>query len=350
MSTSKPTVVDWPLAGRTAARLVRAGPTTTSEQAAVVVAQLHDAAQRAEGPVREVTGMAGGGPVAAAQVLDRPRWAIAAATSMGTLTGTAPRAAGPGPGLGGRTAGLQVGAVLSYLAGAVLGQYDPFAQSVGGQSAGSLLLVAPNVVAVERALQVDPSDFRLWVCLHEVTHRVQFTATPWLADYMAGSVATLSAAEDTSTGELFGRVSEAVRGLARGDDRPAGVLGVVSALQAPPQRMALERLMALGTLLEGHADHVMDAVGPAVVPSVLEIRAAFNRRRARPSNPVQRVLRALLGVDAKIAQYERGKAFVDHVVSRAGMGAFNTVWTSAETLPVDAEITEPQLWINRVLR
>lgn len=349
MSTDSALVVDWPLAGRTAARLVRAGPPTTSAQAATVVAELHDAAQRAERPVRDVTGLAEGVPVAAAQVLDRPRWARAAAASMGALTGTAQRAGDPGPGWAGRAAGLQVGAVLSYLAGAVLGQYDPFAPGVRGQAAGSLLLVAPNVVATERALRVHPGDFRLWVCLHEVTHRVQFTATPWLGEYMADTVAVLTTAGDTSAAVLLGRITDAVRGLARGGDRPDGVLGVVSALQAPPQRVALARLMALGTLLEGHADHVMDAVGPSVVPSVHDIRAAFNRRRARPGNPVHRVLRALLGIDAKLAQYERGKAFVDHVVDQAGMAAFNTVWTSADTLPVDAEIADPQLWMSRVL-
>ena len=346
MNTNGPLVVDWPLAGRTAARLVPSGPKTTSEQAAAVVAELHDAAVRAEAPVREVTGLADGVPVAAAQVLDRPRWARAAAASMGTLTGTAQRPGGPPPGFAGRTAGVQVGAVLSYLASAVLGQYDPFAD----QSSGSLLLVAPNVLAAERALRADPSDFRLWVCLHEVTHRVQFTATPWLGEYMADIVATLTTPGESSGGALLGRVGELARGLERGDERPEGVLGVVSALQAEPQRVALQRLMALGTLLEGHADHVMDAVGPDVVATVAQIRAAFNRRRARPSNPVHRVLRALLGIDAKIAQYERGKIFVDHVVDQAGMAAFNTVWTGPDTLPVDAEIADPQRWMSRVLR
>jgi len=346
--TAASVVVDWPLAGRVAGRLVRPGPRTSPVQAAAVVAELHDAARRAEGPVREVTALADGAPVAPAQVLDRGRWAQAAAISIGTLTGTAQREGGPGPGWAGRSAGVQAGAVLSYLAGAVLGQYDPFAVAAAGSAPGSLLLVAPNVLAVERALHVDPSDFRLWVCLHEVTHRVQFTATPWLAGYMADTVDTLTAGDD-SDAPMLGRASEAVRAVVRGDQRPDGVLGVLSALQAEPQREALARLLALGTVLEGHADHVMDAAGPAVIPSVHEIRAAFNRRRARPSNPVHRLLRALLGIDAKIAQYERGKVFTDEVVRRAGMDAFNQVWTSADTLPVEAEIADPRRWMRRVL-
>ncbi|NUS44232.1 MAG: hydrolase, partial [Mycobacteriaceae bacterium] len=119
--------------------------------------------------------------------------------------------------------------------------------------------------------------------------------------------------------------------------------------QAEPQRAALDRLLVLGTLLEGHADHVMDAVGPAVVPSVAQIRRAFNQRRTRRQNPIQRLLRALLGMDAKLAQYVRGKAFVDAVVEQVGMERFNVVWTDADTLPRTDEIDDPLRWTARVL-
>ncbi|EUA24242.1 hydrolase family protein [Mycobacterium xenopi 3993] len=105
----------------------------------------------------------------------------------------------------------------------------------------------------------------------------------------------------------------------------------------------------LGTLLEGHADHVMDAVGPRVVPSVDTIRRRFDERRHRKQPPLQRLLRALLGIDTKLKQYTRGKAFVDQVVSRVGMQQFNTIWSGPETLPLPAEIENPQRWIDRVL-
>ena len=120
-------------------------------------------------------------------------------------------------------------------------------------------------------------------------------------------------------------------------------------MQSEPQREALDRLLVLGTLLEGHADHVMDAVGPVVVPSVVDHSARFDERRHRKQPPLQRLLRALLGIDAKLSQYTRGKAFVDHVVDRVGMERFNAVWTAAETLPRPIEIEHPQRWIDRVL-
>ncbi|UGT71327.1 zinc-dependent metalloprotease [Nocardia gipuzkoensis] len=340
-------VVDWRLAARTGSALAPAGPRTSRYSAEQVVAELADSSVRAEGPVREVSGLLDDRPVPAARIVDRPGWIGAAADSMAQLTGTGGAPVERKP-LAGKPAGVQAGAMLAFLSTAILGQYDPFTGPDG-----TLLLVAPNIVAVERALGVSPSDFRLWVCLHEVTHRVQFSSAPWLAEYMRANVEVLGEVGDEPVSDMLSRLVEEVRDRRRGtaSDDPAarGVVGLLRATQAPPQRAALDRLLMLGTLLEGHADHVMDAVGPAVVPSVEQIRTAFDQRRKRPTNPVQRILRALLGVDAKVAQYVRGKKFVDEVVATVGTTRFNTVWTDAETLPRTDEIEQPQRWIERVL-
>lgn len=336
-------VVDWRLAARTGAALVPAGPRATRFDAEQVVAELADASVRAEGPVREVSGLLDDQPVPAARVVDRPGWIRAAADSMATLTGTEP---GEKSGLAGKPAGMQAGAMLAFLSTAILGQYDPFT----GRD-GTLLLVAPNIVTVERALRVDPSDFRLWVCLHEVTHRVQFSASPWLAGYMRQNVDVLGAVGDEPFAEILNRLVAEVRSRRAGADDPnsKGIVGLLRAAQAPPQREALDNLLMLGTLLEGHADHVMDAVGPAVVPTVADIRAAFDQRRRKAANPVQRVLRALLGMDAKLAQYVRGKKFVDAVVDQVGVARFNAIWTGPDTLPRPDEIEAPERWVARVL-
>jgi coenzyme F420 biosynthesis associated uncharacterized protein len=251
--------------------------------------------------------------------------------------------------LTGRITGAQTGAVLAFVSSGILGQYDPFAAA----KEGLLLLVYPNVIAVERQLRLDPSDFRLWVCLHEVTHRVQFTANRWLSGYMSQALETLTRDVGEDIGKVAARLADYVRSRGMGasatDANSAGILGLVRAVQSEPQRNALDQLLVLGTLLEGHADHVMDAVGPMVVPSVATIRRRFDERRHRKQPPLQRLLRALLGLDAKLSQYTRGKAFVDHVVGRVGMDRFNTVWAGPETLPLPAEIEEPQRWIDRVL-
>lgn len=338
--------VDWRLAARTGAALVPSGPRTSRYSAEQVVSELTAASVRAEGPVREVSGLLDDQPVPSARIVDRPGWITAAADSMSQLTGTGP--ASDTSMLVGKPAGVQAGAMLAFLSTAILGQYDPFTGPDG-----TLLLVAPNIMAVERALGVAPSDFRFWVCLHEVTHRVQFSSAPWLAEYMRANVDVLGQVSDEPLADMLSRLVDEVRDRRRGtvpeDPNARGVVGLLRATQAPPQREALDRLLMLGTLLEGHADHVMDAVGPAVVPTVEEIRAAFDKRRKRPSNPIQRILRALLGVDAKVAQYVRGKKFVDAVVAQVGTTQFNTIWTNPETLPLPPEIEDPQRWITRVL-
>ena len=340
--------IDWSLAATVGKRLVRPGPKVTEYTLDAAQAELADAAVRAEGPVREVTGLADGLRVPSALVVDRRGWVDAASQSMRSmLDGDGDESGG---GLSGKVGGLQAGGLLAFLAGAILGQYDPFtpsgSDSSGPQNPGVLMLVTPNIIAVERSLRVVPSDFRLWVCLHEVTHRVQFSANPWLRQYMLDNIAVLTSDAGESVTDVVARINSAVRGGAK---REKGVIGVMQMLQTPKQYEAFTRMMMLGTLLEGHADHVMDAVGPAQVPTVEQIRASFDKRRTAPRNPVQRIIRALIGMDAKLAQYIRGKAFVDEVVGTVGMERFNTIWTNAETLPRPDEIDEPSRWIARVL-
>jgi coenzyme F420 biosynthesis associated uncharacterized protein len=353
-TTSRLTVgraVDWQFAATVGAKLVRPGPAATDYTRRQVIDQLAEASRNAELPVRDVTGLNEGGEIPEARVVDRTEWIRAATQSMRVMTGGGPNGNDKDEvkprALTGRITGAQTGAVLAFVSSGILGQYDPF-----GPNGGELLLVYPNVIAVERQLRVLPADFRLWVCLHEVTHRVQFRANPWLAGHMSQALAVLTEDAGEAVSEVVGRLAEFVRSRRDGvapEPNSSGIIGLLRAVQSEPQRRALDQLLVLGTLLEGHADHVMDAVGPAVVPTVTTIRRRFDERRKRKQPPLTRVLRALLGVDAKLSQYTRGKAFVDHVVGKVGMARFNAVWSGAETLPLPTEIDEPQRWIDRVL-
>jgi coenzyme F420 biosynthesis associated uncharacterized protein len=338
--------VDWRFAAAVGERLARPSPPSTDYTRRQAIDELSSASRQAEPPVRDVTGLVTNGAIPAARVIDRKEWVRAAAESMRVMTNGTEKPRGF---LTGRITGAQTGAVLAFVSSGILGQYDPFAAA----KQGCLLLVYPNVIAVERQLQVEPADFRLWVCLHEVTHRVQFTANRWLSDYMSQALGLLTQDAGEDIGQVASRLADFVRnrsvGTSAADGSSSGILGLVRAVQSEPQRIALDQLLVLGTLLEGHADHVMDAVGPMVVPSVATIRSRFDERRHRKQPPLQRLLRALLGLDAKLSQYTRGKAFVDHVVGRVGMERFNTIWSGPETLPLPAEIEDPQRWIDRVL-
>jgi coenzyme F420 biosynthesis associated uncharacterized protein len=336
------TAVDWRFAATVGVRLVRPGTPTSDYTRGQAIDELTSAAAKADPPVRDVTGLVTTGVVPAARVVDRAEWVRAAAESMRVMTNGTENPRGF---LTGRITGAQTGAVLAFVASGILGQYDPFAAA----KEGCLLLVYPNVIGVERQLRVEPSDFRLWVCLHEVTHLVQFTANPWLSEYMSQALGLLTRDAGEDIGQLVSRLSDFVRNRGESDSSSSGILGLVRAVQSEPQRQALDQLLVLGTLLEGHADHVMDAVGPVVVPSVATIRRRFEERRHRKQPPLQRLLRALVGLDAKLSQYTRGKAFVDHVVGRVGMERFNTIWSGPDTLPQPTEIEDPQRWIDRVL-
>ncbi|SHE74102.1 putative hydrolase/uncharacterized protein, coenzyme F420 biosynthesis associated [Streptoalloteichus hindustanus] len=341
-----PASVDWNVAALTASRLVRPGPAVPLAEAETTVNQLRALAGRAEGHVRELTGMGDGLPLLPAEVVDRPGWVRGAAEGLAVLTGGGFPPLGPGrlPALLSGTAGVQAGVVLAYLASRVLGQYDPFGGPDGG---GRLLLVAPNVVSAQRALDVPPEDFRMWVCLHEATHRLQFTAVPWLRAHFAAEVGRLLEHLDDTAAGVVSRLPDALREMLRRDRAGGPPVALVELLQGPDQRAVLDRLIALSTLLEGHADHVMDAVGPTVVPTVATIRARFTARR-RGGGLADRVLRALLGVDAKVRQYAQGAEFTRQVVDAVGMTGFNAVWHSRETLPTRAEIAEPRAWVRRV--
>ncbi|RCW40183.1 putative hydrolase/coenzyme F420 biosynthesis associated uncharacterized protein [Halopolyspora algeriensis] len=357
--------VDWNVAVSTATRLIKAGPSVPRAEADRAVRALREFSVRAETHVRETTGLGQDLPVVEGDVVDRPGWLHGAARGLAELTDAALDTAdidlerGNGEllgGLGSRSAGVQAGAVLAYLGTKVLGQYDPFAPVPGEDRSGRLLLVAPNIVAAQQALEVPDEDFQMWVCLHESTHRLQFNAVPWLREHFAAGLGDLLTEMEGSVGEVLSRVPAAVREMRPGRDgnerhgagEPSpGMLGVIELLQSPRQRAAMDRIIAISTLLEGHADHVMDAVGPQVVPTVHTIRKRFTERRAG-GGLLDRLLRSLLGVDAKIKQYAQGAAFTRHVVDTVGMEGFNAVWSGPEYLPSRAEITDPATWIHRV--
>ncbi|MBM7168398.1 zinc-dependent metalloprotease [Streptomyces sp. G44] len=369
-------MVDWNLAVATATRLVRPGPEVSKDEARAVVAELRRHAKSSEEHVRSFTGMGTEGahdtPVL---VVDRAGWIKANVAGFREILKPLlekmrdKRGGGPGGAVlgavGGKVTGVELGMLLSFLASRVLGQYETFAPATralpaGSNGGGRLLLVAPNIVHVERELDVDPHDFRLWVCLHEETHRTQFTAVPWLRDHLEGEIQSFLGETEVDPMTVLERVREAAQTFAGGrsdgeGDEEGGAAAdggrsIVELVQTPAQREILARLTAVMSLLEGHADFVMDGVGPDVVPSVEEIREKFRERRARGASRLDQALRKLLGLDAKLRQYRDGERFVRAVVQEVGMDGFNRVWTSPNTLPTKAEIAKPADWVARVHR
>jgi len=369
---SSPDMVDWDLAVATGVRLARPGPDVSRAQARRAVTDLRAAAHAAERHVRDFTGLDARGGESPVAVVDRPAWIRANAAGFRVVLDPlveklrdrreSSLVADAGSAVGSRMTGMQVGSLLAYLSGKVLGQYELFSAADGTavvpqtgngsgptsaqrhgepnserpRGAGRLLLVAPNVVAAEQEMGVDPRDFRLWVCVHEETHRVQFTAVPWLREHLQGEIRDFLVATDVDPSAVARRLRDALGGVleaVRGSDGAA----LIDAVQTPEQRVILDRLTAVMSLLEGHASYVMDGVGPSVIPTVREISERFQRRR-RDATRLELVMRRLLGIDAKLKQYRDGERFVRGVVDRVGMAGFNRVWDSPETLPTSDEV------------
>ena len=388
--TSAP-IVDWDAATEFAAKLIPAGPRLPRGEAQQVVEDLRAAAAASVQPILDTTRMqpAPGLPqdrFGQVLVVDRANWAASNISMMSQLTAPVLEKmaqvmpVAPPTQVG---AGVEVAAMMGVLAPRVLGQFDPYSalhtppsvelppsvesapsvepvETIGAAqlpetTQGQLLLIAPNVAQVEKQMKVDPGDFRLWVCLHEQTHGLQFAAAPWLAPFMYQQISSLmedmtNKAVQTAQATFWEKLTEAVkvawdltRGLVQGGPAPFEVL-----LGAEAQQK-FGTISAVMALLEGHADVMMDEVGPAVVPSVAEIREKFENRRDGKDQPAAGVaLRKLMGMDAKLAQYRDGAKFVRGVESLVGRDGFNAIWTSPETLPLPQEIENPAAWVTRI--
>lgn len=339
--------IDWDHAAKTGVALVPPGPIATRAEIMAAVAELRRDAHRAPELIAAASLLDVRGE-SSDFVIDRAGLIRAnVVTARAMLERTGVRVAEPGA-LGaarGRITGTAIGAVMALLATRILGQYDPFTD------APRLLLAVPNVMAVERELKVDPADFRMWVCLHEQTHRVQFGHAPWLVDYMTEQVREVLCAEVDHDPMLAG-LSDRLNAWRRqesdqgedGIDR-ATSLRLLTAVSSPLVVAAIDRVTALMSLLEGHADVMMDRAGPEVIPSLARIRLLFNQRRQRGG--VAGFVAKLIGLDAKVAQYADGARFCTTVIEQAGVQGLNVAFTSAEHLPTLTELHHPHDWLAR---
>ena len=330
--------VDFDLAAAVGHRLLRPGPPTTTDQRRSAVDDLRRAAGMAPRLITQVSGL----PLVEDGmnlVIDRRAWA----TSMvGTARSMWDRLGAPGtPTLGqritGRAMATQLGALLAVLGTRILGQFDPFSPTP------RLVLVAPNVIHVERQLRLVPTDFRTWVALHEQTHRVQFAAAPWLPAYLLSLVSRVLAAEDEAGESVTDVLLRSLRRAPKQQSHGA----MLDLLSAPEAAEPLNQVNAVMSLLEGHADVLMDLAGPEVIASLPTIRARFEARR--DSTGRFAAIGKLVGMDAKLAQYRDGAVFCRAVLDVAGHPGLNRVFESAASLPTRQELLAPERWLKRVL-
>jgi coenzyme F420 biosynthesis associated uncharacterized protein len=348
---SIPDAVDWTLAGRVARRIAGRDPLSDSYLARSLAEDFAQVTTEAEALVAEHTGLRPRGS-ACAEVVERQGWVDANIASMrtllGPLTNRVAERMGKSPiaGIGRTVAATELGVLLGWFAQRVLGQYDLLVpDDDGAPSDDAVYYVGANVLALEKRFAFRPRDFRLWIAIHEVTHRAQFTAVPWMRSYFLELVHGALGGVDADPRRLVRALLRAVDELRNGRN-PLDDGGIVGLLATPEHRDALARVQALMSVLEGHGNRVMNEVGRVHVAGQERMARVLQVRRR--TQGLQGLLWKALGLDTKMRQYEVGEKFVEGVERSGGPHALDPVWRAPANLPTLEELQEPEAWLARV--
>lgn len=346
-------VIDWDLAERVAVRFSGREPFADSYHYDALAPDFAELTALAEDRVVTTTGLVSTAGPARARVVDRPAWIAANLASfqrllrpltdkLGERMGTSPLAP-----VTQKVAGAEVGALLGWMSTRVLGQYDLLVvEDEDLENQDIVYYVGPNVLALEKRFAFPPREFRLWLALHEVTHRAQFTGIPWLRTHYLGLVDEVVGAVDPDPKRFIAAMARVADDLREGR-KPLDGGGLAAVLANPEQRLALDRVAGLMSLLEGHGDVTMDRAGADQIPSADRFGRVLRQRRQQ-TNGLARLLQRLMGLEAKLAQYEQGEKFIEAIEAVGGPTALDTVWEDPARLPTLAEIRDPAGWLARI--
>ena len=344
--------IDWDLARRVAVRTARREPYTAPRWRDGLAEDFDDCTQRAEGLVAEFTGLRSLAGPARGRVTDRVGWIDANLASFQRLL--KPLAAKLGTGSDGmlapitrRVAGAELGVMLGWMSTRVLGQYDLLIiEDEKPEDQDIVYYVAPNVLSLENKYAFDPAEFRLWLALHEVTHRAQFTGVDWMRPHFIGLVESVLDSVDPDPKRIAAAVRRVVEARRRGED-PLAAGGIMALFASEAQVETLEQLAGLMSLLEGHGDVTMDRAGKGLVPSAPRFGRVMRRRRESVRG-FAKVFQRVIGLDAKIKQYAEGEHFISSVEEAGGTALLDRVWEGPNNVPGIAEIRTPRDWVSRM--
>ena len=349
-----PDAVAWDLAERVAVRVAGREPFSQSYHYASLEPDFAELTADAEELVAQATGLRSMAGPARARVTDRAGWVQANIASFRRLLRPLTEKFGDrinaNPVMAPVTralAGAEVGAMLGWMATRVLGQYDLLiVEDERPEDQDIVYFVGPNVLGLEKRFAFPPREFRLWLALHEVTHRTQFTGVPWLRGHFLSLVERVLGDVDPDPRRFLEAMRRAVDEMRAGRN-PLDEGGLVSLIASPGQQQALQEIGGMMSLLEGHGDVTMDRAGADRIPSAARFGRVLRQRRAAVAGPA-RVLQKLVGLEAKLNQYEQGEKFVNAVEQVGGPELLHRVWDAPGMLPTLAEIREPSSWITRV--
>lgn len=341
-------LVDWSVATRVGHMVAGTGVSIPLAERPPIIASFASSLERADALVRAFTRLEPPEPAGSPVILGRAGWIDANVEGFKGLMAPLAKKVSGRVGAVGRTVGrpamgAQMGLLLGYLSQKVLGQYD-LLLAAGGK--GKVYFVAPNIVAAERRWDLDPDHFRLWIALHEVTHRTQFTAVPWLRDHVALLIERYLGAieiDPQRMKEAIGRLA----GVLRGGREAMQETSIIDLFLSPAQKEVVLQMQALMTVVEGHGNFVMDQIGAREIPTFDEMKAAIEARRGT-AGAAEKLFQRMIGLDMKYRQYSEGEEFVSRVFDLEGMDGVNRVWRSPDALPTTEELQDPKSWLERV--
>ncbi len=345
--------IDWELAERVAVRVAGHEPFARSYHWDSLGPDFEELTAQAEELVAAETGLRSLAGPARARLTDRPGWIRANIASFQRLLRPlldkfAERLeASPAAPVAAKVAGAEVGMLLGWMSGRVLGQYDLLIiEEENPHEQDLVYYVGPNVLALEKLYAFPPREFRLWLALHEVTHRAQFTGVPWMRPHFLSLVEQTMGAVDPDPRRFVDAIGRLLEALRTGTN-PLADGGVMAVLATDEQRKVLDQVSGMMSLLEGHGDITMDRAGKGLVPNADRFSRALKQRRAQ-ATPLTKFVQQVIGLEAKINQYEQGERFIEAIEAVGGPRAIDRAWESPANLPSIAEIREPSLWLARV--
>jgi len=344
--------IAWDLAERVAVKVAGREPFASSYHYSSLQPDFDRLTAEAEELVFAETGLRSAAGPARARVTDRAGWIRANIASFRRLLRPitdrlGPRvAASPIAPVARRLAGAEVGALLGWMSTRVLGQYDLLlVEDEDPEDQDVVYFVGPNVISLEKRFAFPPEEFRLWLALHEVTHRAQFTAIPWMRPHFLSLVNASLGVVDPDPKRFLEAMRRAVEQVRAGRN-PLDEGGLVALLAGSEQFAVLQQVQGLMSLLEGHGDVTMDRAGAGRIPESERFHRVLRQRRQQ-TGPA-RILQKVIGLEAKLRQYEQGERFIEAVEAAGGPDVLARAWQGAEWLPTSVEIKDPAAWMERV--
>ncbi|MDQ6839408.1 MAG: zinc-dependent metalloprotease, partial [Actinomycetota bacterium] len=331
-------LIGWDVAERVAAKVARRTAPAAHFDMVALAADFDELTAQAEELVTAETGLKSLAGPARARVVDRPAWVHANVASFQRLLRpvtdklAVSLAERRGPGLpisvSRSVSGAQVGLLLGWMSTRVLGQYDQLLiEEEHPEDQDIVYYVGPNVLSLEKKFGFPPREFRLWLALHELTHRAQFTGVPWMREHFLSLVSHTLDGLDPDPKRLLEALRRSASGIRAGRN-PLDDGGLLTLLASPEQFAAIQEIGGLMSLLEGHGDITMDRAGAQRIPNAARFAKALRERRRQRG--MTKVISVVMGLDAKLRQYEQGERFIEAVEDAGGPEMLARVWTGPQ--------------------